>query len=112
MASNDSLNSLMNRVNARLKPEDFIEAVAIAFQEVRSEGLRESMEQRFRSEPSFQSLKNAVQDARARCNVRSVCVLGCGRGFAGEPAEFASGVVRELWGAEKPHDLALFNVTS
>jgi SAM-dependent methyltransferase len=111
MASNDSLNSLMNRVNARLKPEDFIEAVAITFQEVRSEGLRESMEQRFRSEPSFKSFQNAVQIARARGDVQSVCVLGCGRGFAGEPAEFASGVVRELWGAEKPHDLALFNVT-
>jgi SAM-dependent methyltransferase len=104
------LRTLMKRVNVTLDPVSFIEAIAMIFQEVRAEGERESMERRFRTESSFQLFQNALRLAR-RSGVQSVVVLGCGPGFAGEPAAFASSVVREVFGSEKPRRIAALDLS-
>jgi SAM-dependent methyltransferase len=105
-----TLGTLMRRVNVTLDPLSFIEAIAMIFQEVRAKGERESMERRFRTEPSFQLFQNALRLAR-RSGVQSVVVLGCGPGFAGEPADFASSVVHEIFGSEELQKIAALNLS-
>ena len=95
------LAALMNRVNARLDPAIFIEAVAVAFKDAQSGDRRESMALKFRTEPSFQLFQNALRLAQPTGNGQSICVLGCGPGFAGEPADFALSVVCEVFDSKK-----------
>jgi len=91
------LSAVMSRVHAGLEPAEFIETVAIAFQEARNRESAEVMDQRFRREASFQLFQKALRLALTRGGpAQSVLVLGCGRGFAGEAADFAAHVVREL----------------
>ena len=91
------LSALMRRVNACLSPAEFIEAVAVTFQEVRN-GEPNVMGQLFRAAGSFPLFQKALRLAlNERGKAQSILVMGCGRGFAGEPADFATGVVNELF---------------
>src|SRR3977135_473117 len=95
------LTALMDRVNVRLDPAAFIETVAVAFKDAQAEHECESMADKFRTEPSFQLFQNALRLAQRTGDRQSVLVLGCGRGFAGEPADFALTVVREVFVSTK-----------
>jgi predicted TPR repeat methyltransferase len=110
-ASMSQLLQLINRVRAPLAPADFIEAVSVAFQEQQKENSEPSMAQRFRTEPSFHLFREALLRARGSGSVGRVCVLGCGQGFAGEPADFAADVVREVFGAAAPPEILVVNLT-
>jgi len=97
-ASMDHLNALMRRVNACLTPAEFIEAVAVTFQEARNGELREVMGQRFRAAASFSMFQKALHLALSeRGQAQSILVMGCGHGFAGESADFAAGVLQEIF---------------
>lgn len=96
------LQATMQRVNANLRPEDFIEAVSIAFQDAGAS--HSPMTDRFRREPSFDHFREALEKAHATCKLpAAILVLGCGRGFAGVPACFATTVVRDVF---TPGDIA------
>jgi SAM-dependent methyltransferase len=101
----------MNRVGARLDPATFIEAVAVAFKDAQADDKPESMAQKFRTEPSFQLFQNALGLAQREAGAQSICVLGCGRGFAGEPADFALSVVREVFDSHKIKETFSLNLS-
>lgn len=106
------LSTVMSRVHARLEPAEFIEAVAIAFQEARNRESVEVMDQRFRREASFQLFQKALGLALMRGGpAQSVLVLGCGRGFAGETADFAARVVQESFASPRGLQVRTLNVT-
>ena len=105
------LAALMNRVNVRLDPVTFIEAVAVAFKDAQAGDTRESMPLKFRTEPSFQLFQNALRLAQRTVDAQSICVLGCGRGFAGEPADFALSVVREVFDSNKIKETFTLNLS-
>ena len=91
------LSALMRRVNACLSPAEFIEAVAVTFQEVRN-GEPNVMGQLFRAAGSFPLFQKALRLAlNEQGEAQSILVMGCGRGLAGEPADFAKEVVNEIF---------------
>jgi SAM-dependent methyltransferase len=110
-AASCQLSALMDRVNVRLDPSTFIETVAVAFKEAQAQHQCESMANKFRAEPSFQLFENAIRLAQRAGNTQSIFVLGCGRGFAGEPADFALSVVREVFDSTKIKEAAVLNLT-
>ena len=110
-AASFRLTALMDRVNVRLDPATFIETVAVAFKDAQAEHECESMADKFRAEPSFQLFQNALRLAQRTGDRQSVLVLGCGRGFAGEPADFALTVVREVFDSTKIKKAAVLNLT-
>src|SRR5271169_3010091 len=84
------LHEVMSRTGTTLDAAGFIEAVSCAFQDVQAGEQPKPAEQRFRLNPSFAMFQNALRLAReTREPAQAICVLGCGRGFAGKTAEFA-----------------------
>src|ERR1700676_5183235 len=86
-ASIAQLTAIKRRVHARIEPAQFLEVGTSAFQEERSGEIPEVMDRRVRSEASFQLFRKALDLALNRHDeAQAVLVLGCGQGFAGEPA--------------------------
>lgn len=109
-SSLQSLRQLIERIDARIDPNSFVEAVTSAFLETRDDAQCSSMEQRFREEPSFQLFKNALERAGGR-GLQHITVLGCGEGFAGESADFATGVVQEVLQREGSQTITRLNLS-
>lgn len=90
------LHATMQRLHANLTPDEFIEAVSIAFQD--AGGSQSPMQDRFRQEPSFEHFREALEKAHGSCKLPvSILVLGCGRGLAGVPASFSTTVIHEIF---------------
>ena len=99
-ASMAHLEMVMHRAKASLSPEEFIEAVSVAFQESTQE-TKLTHENGFQSESSFGHFCEALRYGRDRCgNSASVLVLGCGKGYAGKASSFAVPAVMETFGAQ------------
>ena len=112
LVPNMGLTELMRRVNSRLDPEDFIETVSCAFQDVRGGSTSVETRKRFVAEPSYALFRKALSLANERGRQgQSVLVLGCGRGFAGEGAEFAADSVREAFDSRRPPVITACNLT-
>lgn len=92
------VRELCARLHCSLASDQFIEAVAIAFQDVQAGGSPDEIRRRFMAERSYelfrQALSRAAQDIE---HEPAILVLGCGRGFAGQSAEFAEAAVRETY---------------
>lgn len=87
----------MNRVRSTLEPPQFVEAVVMAFKEIQDAYLPSPIGNRFRLERSFEHFQEGIAVAtEVTGSGHSVLVLGCGRGFAGEPAQFAADAVQEI----------------
>ena len=110
-AGSYQLAAVMSRVNAQFNPDTFIEIVTTAFKDAQAADKRQSMASKFRTEPSFQLFKNALRLARLTGHAQSICVLGCGLGFAGEPADFALSVVREVFDSSEIKDTSTLNLS-
>ena len=108
----DCLSDVMKRVHTQLTVPEFIEAVAVTFQEVRNDEPQDVMQRRFRAAGSFPMFQKALRlSLRARGEAQSILVMGCGRGFAGEPADFAAHVVNEIF-LSKRTSVATCNLSS
>src|SRR5262249_23442161 len=96
-ASLDRLNAVRNRVRSKLEPPQFVEAVVLAFKEVQDAHLSKPIGERFRLERSFEQFQEGIRVATDRPGSGYLALaLGCGRGFAGETAQFAADVVQEV----------------
>jgi len=106
------LSALVTRVQTQLTAAEFIEAVAVTFQEVRNGEPHDVMGQRFRAAGSFPMFQKTLHLALSqRGEAQSILVMGCGRGFAGESADFATGVVNEIFSSKRA-SVATCNLSS
>lgn len=105
------LQATMARVKARMPAPDFLEAVSAAFQDVQGRaGITNHTTKAWAR--SCADFVVALQAARAMCTGRpAILVLGCGRGFAGKPAEFVADIAQRAWGEGGAPYLAAIDLT-
>jgi hypothetical protein len=92
------LEAVMERIGAKLDPFEFLRVVQRTYQELQPAGTTEEMKAKLRVCPSYEIFCAALASTRKHClpSVNALAI-GCGAGYAGMPASYAAGVVKEVF---------------
>lgn len=88
----------MARIGAKLDPFEFLCVVQRTYQELQPAGTAEEMKVKLRACPSYEIFRAALESARGSyLSSVNALAIGCGAGYAGMPASYAAGVVKEVF---------------